>query len=194
MNDIDKHKKETQTESKNDLNNTTITQNNVSDDCQNQDKINSLKQKILEIKKHISEVKLREQAEIENINKNTKNKIKIIIDTQLENFFRNLIPIIDSLKNIRKDINKYNNIKDNNMIQGIPLILKSLLTVTEKFGLKINNKKGKLFDPKLHTTIPNENCKNINEYYVSEIIQDGYTFHEKIIRKAIVKLSKDKKT
>jgi len=142
------------------------------------------------LKKKISDIKIREQAEIENINKNSKKKIKQIINIQLENFCKDLISIIDNLKNIQNNKNQIDT-KNQNMIQGIPLILKSLLNITEKFGLKTTSKEGKLFNSVFHTAISNENLKNTNECRITEIIQDGYVLKEKVIRKAVVKISQN---
>ncbi|XBC42450.1 MAG: nucleotide exchange factor GrpE [Buchnera aphidicola (Meitanaphis elongallis)] len=151
--------------------------------------INPLNEQILNIKKNIIDIKLREQAEIENIKKKADLKIKEIEKTQLQHFCVHLIPILDNLKNIGKTIHKLN-VKHNKIVEGISLTLKSLLHTIQKFDLVIENKKNIKFNSFLHQTEPNEQLDNVNTYYVTSIIKDGYICQGKIIRKATVRVKK----
>ncbi|XBC41935.1 MAG: nucleotide exchange factor GrpE [Buchnera aphidicola (Kaburagia rhusicola rhusicola)] len=152
---------------------------------------NELNQKILKIKKNIINIKLREQAEIENIKKNTYNKIKEIKKMQFQYFCINFIPILDNLKNIKNTAHKLN-IKHNKIIEGITLTLKLLLDTIQKFDLTIENQKHIKFNALLHQTESNEKLDDIHTYYVSSVIKDGYICQGEIIRKATVKVHKEK--
>ncbi|XBC38343.1 MAG: nucleotide exchange factor GrpE [Buchnera aphidicola (Floraphis choui)] len=158
--------------------------------CNSFNDINQLNNTILNIKKDIINIKLREQAEIENIKKNVNKKIHEIKKTQLQYFCTHLIPILDSLKNIKNIAYKLN-IKHNKIIEGISLTLKSLLNIVQKFDLIIEKEKNIKFNTSLHQTESNEIINDTDTYYVSSIIRDGYICQGKIIRKAIVKIKKE---
>ncbi|XBC40908.1 MAG: nucleotide exchange factor GrpE [Buchnera aphidicola (Nurudea yanoniella)] len=154
--------------------------------------IHELNKYINNIKKNIVDMKLREQAEIENIKKNTEKKIKQIQNTQLEFFCTHLIPILDNLKDIEKILCTLN-IKNDKIIEGISLTLKLFLNTTKKFHLITEKRKNIKFDSSLHKTECEKNLNKTNDYYVSEIIKDGYIYKGKTIRKATVKIHKKPK-
>lgn len=155
------------------------------------DTIKVLKNKINDIQKNIKDIKIREQAEIENINKNSKNKIIQIQEFQLETFCRNLIPIIENFKTIEKNAYQLKS-QYKSLIQGIFLILNSLMKTTQQFGLNpITSKPGEIFNSLLHTIQSNEKLpKNIKKIYINSIIKQGYFLNKKIIKKSIVTISK----
>ncbi|XBC39392.1 MAG: nucleotide exchange factor GrpE [Buchnera aphidicola (Nurudea shiraii)] len=151
--------------------------------------IHELNKRISDIKKSTMEIQLREQAEIENIKKETEKKIKKIQHTKLEFFCKNLIPILDDFKNIKNTVHALK-IKNNKVIKGILLTLKLLSNTIEKFNLTAEKKINVEFNPLLHQTESNQNLNDTKNCYVSKIIKDGYIYHGKIIRKATVKIQK----
>ncbi|XBC44533.1 MAG: nucleotide exchange factor GrpE [Buchnera aphidicola (Schlechtendalia peitan)] len=151
--------------------------------------IEKLNQTILEIKKNISDIKLREQAEIENIKKYADKRIQDIKTMQLQHFYKNLIPILDDLINISNNTCQLN-VKNNKIIEGISLTVKLLLETTKKFGLVLEKTVNIKFNPSLHEIESNKNINDIHSYVVSSIIKTGYIFQGTVIRKATVKIQK----
>ncbi|ANF16977.1 hypothetical protein XW81_00875 [Buchnera aphidicola (Schlechtendalia chinensis)] len=153
-------------------------------------KINKLNQIKSDIKKNILEIKLREQAEIENIKKSAIKEIQNIKDKKLESFLKNLIPILDNLISINNTTSHLK--KENNKItEGISLTLKLLLNTIKKFGLILENKTKIKFDPLLHQIEHDKKLNSSNTYYVSSIIKNGYIYKEKVLQKAIVKITNE---
>ncbi|QCI23210.1 nucleotide exchange factor GrpE [Buchnera aphidicola] len=177
----------------NDNENVTIQKNqtkNIPNQRDSFNNINQLNEKILNIKKNIVDIKLREQAEIENIKKRTDKKIKEIEKTQLQYFCTKLIPILDDLNNI-KNIAHTLNIEHNKIVKGISLTLKSLLNTIKQCNIIVENKINIKFNPLLHQTESNEQLNDTDSYYVSSIIKDGYICQDTIIRKATVNIKKE---
>ena len=152
-------------------------------------KINELKEKIFKNKKEINNLKLRHLANIENIKKNTEKKIKKIKNAEIENFFKQIIPIINNLEDILTISTKLN-LNDEPSIQGIELTLKSLLSILVKFGVKIEGKKNEIFNPKIHDVISTESSNTIEPNYIIFVKKKGFILKKTILRKAAVVISK----
>ncbi|WP_284443344.1 nucleotide exchange factor GrpE [Buchnera aphidicola] len=156
---------------------------------QNQ-KIEDLKLEIIQNQKKISDIELRKLANIENIKKNTEDKIKKIKKTETETFLKKIIPIIDSLEDILILSDKLN-IKDEPLIKGIELTLQSLLNILHKLGVKIEGQKNELFNPDIHTLMSEELSENTLPNHIISTNKKGFTFNKVLLRKAIVTIAKN---
>ncbi|AYN24861.1 nucleotide exchange factor GrpE [Buchnera aphidicola] len=153
-------------------------------------KINELKEKILENQKEIHNIKLRHLANIENIKKNIDKKITNIKNTEIENFFKQIIPIINNLEDILIMSKKFN-LNDEPSIQGIELTLKSLLSILVKFGVKIEGKKNEIFNPKIHDAISIESSNKTEPNHIISVKKKGFSFKNTLLRKATVIISEN---
>lgn len=156
---------------------------------QNQ-KIEDLKLEIIQNQKKISDIELRKLANIENIKKNTEDKIKKIKKTETETFLKKIIPIIDSLEDILILSDKLN-IKDEPLIKGIELTLQSLLNILHKLGVKVEGQKNELFNPDIHTLMSEELSENTLPNHIISTNKKGFTFNKVLLRKAIVTIAKN---
>lgn len=154
----------------------------------NKDELIILKEKLLNNKKKIHDIQLRHLAYIENIKKDAEIKIKNIKNTKKEEFFKKIIPIIHTLEDALFFSNKLKLEKDS-LIQGIQLILESLLKTMCNFGVKIEGKTNEIFNPKIHNVILTENSKKIQPNHVISVKRNGFSFNNIILRKAFVTLS-----
>ncbi|QCI22641.1 nucleotide exchange factor GrpE [Buchnera aphidicola] len=153
-------------------------------------KIEDLKLEIIQNQKKISDIELRKLANIENIKKNTEEKIKTIKKTETERFLKEIIPIIDCLEEILILSDKLNT-KDEPLIKGIELTLQSLLNILHKLGVKIEGKKNELFNPDIHISISEELSENTLPNHIISTNKKGFTFNKVLLRKAIVKVAKN---
>ncbi|HFL8824256.1 MAG TPA: nucleotide exchange factor GrpE [Candidatus Azoamicus sp. OHIO1] len=131
------------------------------------------------------ELFLRERAEVENIKKRTYKEILNVEKYSLKKILNDLLTILDSLENCFK-------IDDNNT-NGIKLIYKMLLDILEKYGVKkiIVDEKSVL-DPLKHEVVSTiENDTEISDKII-EVLQNGYTLHEHILRYTKVSVYKNK--
>ncbi|HXK00580.1 MAG TPA: nucleotide exchange factor GrpE, partial [Buchnera sp. (in: enterobacteria)] len=151
-------------------------------------KIIDLEKNILNIKNDINNIQLRGQAEIENIRKKSEKDIKIIKNTQLKEFSKKILPIIDALDEICT-ISAQNKIQETTMIQGIILTRKSMLNIIQKFGIKREGEKNTIFQPNLHQSVSSKISETIQSNHITAVIKHGYTLNGILLRKAIVETS-----
>jgi len=74
--------------------------------------------------------------------------------------------------------------------QGVQLVYKQLCDVLEKFGIKRFSAEGEPFDPSKHEAMMQVSTGDVPENTVVQVLQDGYLYHEKILRHAKVGVSK----
>ncbi|QJC37546.1 nucleotide exchange factor GrpE [Enterobacteriaceae endosymbiont of Donacia thalassina] len=155
-------------------------------------KIIELKNKLKKYKNNIWDLKLRSQAEIENIRSRSILDIEKAYKFSLEKFIHELLPVIDNLERaINLKIKEKNNI-NLSIIEGIKLTFKSLLVLIKKFGISIINEINVPFDPSKHQAMSIIESNTIKDNYIIEILQKGYFLHKRLLRPAMVIVSKNK--
>ena len=70
------------------------------------------------------------------------------------------------------------------------LTINSLKNILEKFEVKEIEAIDKEFDPSFHQAVMQEEKEGTKENIVIEVLQKGYTYKDKVIRPAMVKVSK----
>ncbi len=156
--------------------------------------INKFKKKIFKLKKKNKNINLRCKADIDNMNKRNKINIENIYKYSLEKFSRNLLPVIDNLKNALK-VSKNEKLDIKITYEGLKLTLKNFLSVIKNFGISVINKINVDFDPNFHQAVSVIESKknNVKDNLVIEILQDGYILNKRLLRPAMVKVIKIKK-
>jgi molecular chaperone GrpE len=74
--------------------------------------------------------------------------------------------------------------------QGVELVYKQLRDALEKFSIKPFASEGEPFDPVKHDAILQVPRDDIPENTVVQVLQEGYLYHEKVLRHARVGVSK----
>lgn len=134
---------------------------------------------------------LRIAADFENFKKRYKQEKESLVKFAGENIILNLLPIIDNFERAidsAKNSKNTNNI--NNFLSGIEMIYKQLFDFLGKIGVTEIEAKDKPFDPNLHDAVQQEVTDKYPDLTVLEVFQKGYLLHDKVIRPAMVKVSK----
>ncbi|CAL4042438.1 Protein GrpE [Buchnera aphidicola (Takecallis arundicolens)] len=97
----------------------------------NSTSIYELEKKLSDLIKKKKEIKLRTQANIENIKKKSEQTIQKIQKENLTNFKKELIYIVEKLNKI-SEISDKQSLQPNSIIEGIELIQKCLLNTIKK--------------------------------------------------------------
>tara|TARA_E500000178_G_scaffold199004_1_gene197057 strand:+ start:312 stop:1049 length:738 start_codon:yes stop_codon:yes gene_type:complete len=149
----------------------------------NLENIDSLKKELSENKDKL----LRSLAESENTRKQME---KIRIETNKYG----VQPLAREILNVVDNFNRALNIKDDNkeksLEEGFTLIQKEILSILDKFNVKKINALGEDFNANYHQAMFEKETNEFEAGKVCEIVQDGYTFHDRLLRPVLVGVAK----
>lgn len=133
---------------------------------------------------------LRTAAELENAKKRWQKEKEEILTYGNSQIISALLPVLDHFDHAIQGLSE----QKNEFEQGVELIHRELITILTKFGLqKITGLEGKDFDPFEHEAISYEENDEMPEGKVIEVMRPGYKFQGRLLRPALVKVSKGKK-
>ena len=131
---------------------------------------------------------LRLAAELENFKKRVEREKLEHMKYALEEFAKELLPFLD---NLERAVASAKDAKDiNQLIEGIEYTLSGYLKTLERFGLKAFAAEGQRFDPNYHEALSVEERDDVEHNTVLKELLRGYTLHEKVLRPALVVVSK----
>ena len=142
-----------------------------------QNEINTLKDKNMRI-----------AAEMVNTLRRKDEETNRLLKYSNESLITELLPVID---NFERALNVDAKTVDVESYQkGMTMIYNSLKNILEKFEVKEIEAIDKEFDPSYHQAVMQEEKEGTKENIVIEVLQKGYTYKDKVIRPAMVKVSK----
>ncbi len=153
--------------------------------------IEKLTQAIEEAKKYF-DLYLRSQAEIENMKKRFQKEREEFIKFANESLIKELLNVVDNLERALLHAEEGKQTKESfeALKKGVELTLKGLKDILKKAGVEEVESVGKKFDPNLHHAIDQKEDPSVEPGTVIEELQKGYKLHGKLIRPALVVVSK----
>lgn len=139
------------------------------------DPIKTLEEKIQELEKE----KQYSTAEIVNLRQRYARERNTLVKFSSMNLASKILPVLDNLE-------KAISIEDNEsekFIEGVNMTLKSLRSTLENEGVQKIEARDKLFDPSFMeaiAVIPTPEGKEPGS--VVEIVEEGYMFHDRVLR------------
>lgn len=100
-----------------------------------------------------------------------------------------LLTVIDHLSLALKHTNEGGN-SGEALLKGVEMVYKQFRDVLEKFGITPFKAEGEPFDPAMHEAMMQVETSDAPENMVVQVFQDGYQYHEKVLRHAKVGVSK----
>ncbi len=159
--------------------------------AEKKDKLEILEKELAKKEEELADCKdkmLRLAAELDNFKKRVEREKLEHMKFALEEFAKELLPFLDNLERAvamakeTKDMDK--------MIEGIELTLSGYFKTLERFGLKTFVAEGQRFDPNYHEALSVEENPDVEDNIVLKEFLRGYTLHDKVIRPALVVVSK----
>ena len=123
----------------------------------------------------------RIMAEFENYKKRNSKEKDMLYNSLLSDIVAAFLPVID---NLEKAISAKT--KDENLRQGIELVVKQIHDIFTKFGVETIETVGKPFDPEIHEAVSSVQDETLGEKIVKEEFRKGYKIGAKVIRHAMV--------
>jgi len=135
------------------------------------------------------EQSLRSQADAQNARRRAEQDIEKAHKFGLEKMVNDLLPVVDNLERSLAAIDQTNEALAP-IIEGIQLTHKSFVDALARHQVVVVNPEGEPFDPNLHqavSAVPNPDAEPNS---VLTVFQKGYTLHGRLVRPAMVVVSK----
>ena len=187
------HESQDVDDSKEDNIDETISENNNEDveseeEGTKETEVDILKEEI----KILKEEKIRVLAEMENLRKRFEREKIDSIKYGSVNLARDVLSPGDNLERALSVINEEEEQSQSikNLIEGLLMVKKELSTALEKNGITKIDSLDKKFDPNLHQAMMEIENDDLDEGVVVQEIQTGYMMHDRLLRPAMVGVSK----
>ncbi len=132
---------------------------------------------------------LRTYADFENYRKRMQRDLADFRKYANEQMARELLSVVDHMALALQHAADAGEANEG-LRTGVELVYKQLRDVLEKFGITSFSAQGEPFDPARHDAIMQEVTNEFPENTVVKVLQEGYLYHDKVLRHARVSVSK----
>ena len=148
------------------------------------------KKRLQEENKILNEKLLRISAEMANMKRRNEEKIANLLKYEGEDLIKSLLPIVDNFEraismddvNLQDEVSKF--------LEGFKMIYGNLNTTLQNHEITVIDALHQPFDPNTMEAVLVEEVEGIEPNMVIDVLQKGYTYKGKVIRHAMVKVSK----
>ena len=151
---------------------------------------------ILKLNEEISDLKdqrLRAIAELENFRKRAEKDQSDALKYGVTNFAKEIINIKDNIERAQSSIS--DEVKTNeavkSVVEGLDLIAQATVSTFEKIGIKKVESINQKFDHNLHQAMMEIEKDEMEPGTIVQEILPGYTLHDRLLRPAMVGVSKN---
>ena len=139
---------------------------------------------------------LRTLAETENLRKRYEREKEDLGNYVISNFAKEILSILDNLQRALSSIN-LDELKDKDesiskFVEGIELTEKQIISIFEKFKIEKVKSLNANFDPNVHQAMFEVESDDKETGAVVEVVQEGYKIGDRLLRPALVGVSKKK--
>lgn len=172
--------------------------NDTSDNSSNRDdssllaRIAELEQALADGHKAVTdhqEVVLRTRAEMENVRRRSAQDVEKAQKFALEKFANELLPVVDNLERALGLVDASNEALKP-MAEGLELTLRGFLASLAKFGVEVVEPTGQPFNPELHQAMSMVEHAELPANSVLFVMQKGYTLNGRLLRPAMVAVTR----
>jgi len=128
---------------------------------------------------------LRERADLENFKKRMQREKADALRFACEPLIRELLPVVDNLERAAE----HGTGNGQSILDGVKLVLKSLMDVLDRHGVKRIDAVGEPFDPTRHQAMAQVESADHQPNHVIEQHHRGYLLHDRLLRPALVTVS-----
>lgn len=132
---------------------------------------------------------VRAQAEVQNVRRRAEQDVEKAHKFGQEKLVNDLLPIIDNLERALENINADDEAVKA-VIEGVELTLKSFQDTLARHNVEAINPVGEPFDPQLHQAMSMVESPDAEPNTVLNVFQKGYSLHGRLVRPAMVVVSK----
>ncbi|HAT57788.1 MAG TPA: nucleotide exchange factor GrpE [Gammaproteobacteria bacterium] len=133
---------------------------------------------------------LRVQAEMQNLRRRTEQDIEKAHKFGQEKFSIELLSVMDNLERSSAAAEASEDEAVKAIKEGVELTLKGFIDCFKRFNIEPVDPLGEPFDPQLHQAMSIQETPDAEPNSVIAVMQKGYTLHGRVIRPAMVMVSK----
>ena len=136
---------------------------------------------------------LRTMADMENLRQRTEREKSDTARYAISNFARDVLTIGDNLKRVIEHVPAEAAAQDpalKSFLEGVELTERELLKMLEKYGVTRIEPLGQRFDPNQQQAMYEVPTTEVPEGTVVDVMQAGYTIGDRVLRPALVAVSK----
>ena len=137
----------------------------------------------------LREAVLRAKAEAQNIQRRAERDVENAHKYAVERFVKELLPVLDSMDRALELAETLENF-DASALEGTQMTHKLLLDAVAKFGVVRLDPVGAPFDPMMHQAMTMVPSADHAPNTVLSVLQKGYRLHDRVIRAAMVVVTK----
>ena len=131
---------------------------------------------------------IRLNAEMDNIRKRNAREMENLRKFALDKFTKELLPVVDSMEKAMQ-VDRDNTTVDQ-VLEGTELTQKILHKVLQSHGLEVIDPQGEKFDPEQHEAVSAVPSEDVQPNTVLDVFQKGYRLNGRVVRPAMVVVSK----
>jgi molecular chaperone GrpE len=137
---------------------------------------------------------LRTLAEMENLRRRTEREVADTRTYAVTAFARDILAVADNmdraLKALDAELREKADTGVKALLDGVELTERELLKVLDKHGVKKFEPTGERFDPNVHQAMYEVPDPSVPSGQVVQVVQAGYMIGERVLRPALVAVSK----
>ncbi len=160
-------------------------------EAQTQEQEEDLRQSLEAVRAERDELKdrfLRLAAETENYKKRSEREKAEFLKRSNQALVKELLPVLDNLERALEAAGQ--NQEQKGLLEGLELTRQELWKVLERHGLERVEALGQTFDPEYHEAMMQQEDPEVEENTVLQELQKGYLFQGRLLRPAMVVVSK----
>ncbi len=150
--------------------------------------------KLMKENEELKDRALRAAAEMENLRRRTAREVQDARSYAVTNFARDMLTVSDNLRRaleaVSAEFRATGGSAAESLIEGVEMTERSMLSTLERHGVRKLEPEGERFDPNFHQAmfeIPNA---ELPANTVVQVVQPGYSIGERVLRPAMVGVSK----
>ena len=137
---------------------------------------------------------LRTLAEMENLRRRTEREVSDAKTYGVTGFARDMLTVVDNLsralEHLPPEARASADPSIRALIEGVELTARDLEAALARHGVKKLDPKGQKFDPNFHQAIFEAPDETVPSGTVSQVVQSGWTIGDRVLRPAMVGVSK----
>ena len=139
----------------------------------------------------LKEALLRSQADVQNVRRRAERDIENAHKYAIEKFIKDLLAVLDSMERAL-ELAATTDGFDMAMLEGTQMTHKLLLDTVSRHGVEAIDPVGERFDPQQHEAMSMVESEGQEPNTVTAVMQKGYKLEGRVIRAAMVVVTKPK--